>query len=252
MFHRILRATIATLVFLPVFAQAGPIIVYQSVEARSSVGATVTNRDTGESDSDSIGTPVIPNPQDAVVNAALGSTSSTVGLDFELDQANNLFSIDASIAAIGNDVDNSFARAVLTIGMFIDFTVESDTDDLVELMFSFDGSRQGLDGLAADTRLFVDVALFGPAGGAGFSLFDDAAVSGTESLLVQPGESYRLLTLVDIENRLPLSDPTNQHLDAVGTLQLTSSLAVRSVPEPWSLAMLGFGLLAIGWRRAQR
>ena len=91
------------------------------------------NRDTGENVSDSVGTPVIPNPQDAFVNAALGSTTSSVELDFDLDQVNNLFSIDASIAAIGNDVDNSFARAVLTIGMFIDFTVESDTDDLVEL-----------------------------------------------------------------------------------------------------------------------
>ena len=257
MIHDLLRATIAALVLLPVCAQAGPIIVYESVEARSGLSALVVNRDTGEPDSDDFGSAATPSPQDASVSAALASTSSTLGLDYDLNQANNSFSVNGSIEATGNDLNNSFARAFFSVGLFVDFTIESDTDDMVELVFSADGSirGEGLEGLVTDGRLFGVTALQGPVGASfGFRDRDNDlslvnVISGTESFLVAPGESFRILTLIDIDNRA-ISSGGDGHQDVIANFQLTSSLAVRSVPEPWSLMMLAFGLLTIGWSRS--
>ena len=250
MFHRILRATIATLIFLPVCAQAGPIIEYQSVEGGWGATAAVLNGNPIDLNSDSAGRPVEPNPIGGRVSSRPGSIRSTARVGFDLDQENNSFSVDASLAARGNGLSDSAVRATVSIDLFVDFTVESSTDDLVELVFSVDGSIPGLEGLVADALLVGDSSLLGPAGEVVFGLSgNETEFSGTESFLVRPGDSYRLFTRVDIENRSPISGLS---LDAVGSFQLTSSLAVRSVPEPWSLAMLAFGLLAIGWRRVQR
>ena len=243
----VLRAIVASLVLLPVCAQAGPIIEYQSVEGGWSATASVLNPSPIDRNSDSAGRPVEPNPIGGSVSSRPGSIRSTARVGFDLDQTNNTFSVNGSLSATGNGQTDSGVRAVLSIELFVDFTVESDLDDLVELVFSVDGSIPGLEDLAADAVLITDASLLGPTGEFVFGLpANNTEFSRTESFLVRPGDSYRLVTRVDIENRDPIS---GLHLDTAGNFQLTSSLAVQSVPEPLSLAMLGFGLLIIGWRR---
>lgn len=243
----IIRAIVATLVLLPVCAQAGPIIEYQSVEGGWSATAAVLNPSPIDRNSDSAGRPVEPNPTGGSVSSRPGSIRSSARVGFDLDRANNSFSVDGSLSATGNGQTDSAVRTVLSIDLFVDFTVESDFDDLVELVFSVDGSIPGLEDLAADAVLITDASLLGPAGEFVFGLpANTTEFSRTESFLVRPGDSYRLITRVDIENRDPIS---GLHLDTAGTFQLTSNLAVQSVPEPWSLVTLGFGLLIISWRR---
>jgi len=146
MFHQVIRATIAALVLLPVYAHAGPIIVYQSIEARYLVSARTIDRTVAQDNRDSefFQTQRESDPQDVVANAVLdgGRASSTVGLSFDLDESSNTFSLDTSIAAISDPSDDIYARVEVQIRTFIDFTIESDTDDLVELVFAVDGSWQ--------------------------------------------------------------------------------------------------------------
>jgi len=261
MFDQLARFTVAALLFLPVGAHAGVIteIQYQSVTARYILSGSVRDRNTGVGDATGLSTSIVPDPPNFLGTASIDGASSTVGLTFDLDQTNNSFSFDAAIATVGNDEDNFIARAVVAIRMFIDFTIVSDSDDLVELVFSVDGSMPGLEEVAANAQSSGGASLSAVSSTTGVGTFlgnfslssNNSAVSGTESFLVRPGDSYRILTVIDIENRPFVNIPpfNNLHLDAVGNFQFTSRLAVRDVPEPWMLMTLGFGLLTIGWRR---
>ena len=257
MFRQKLAAIIAALLFIPSYVEAG-VIQYQEVALRYTIGTSVIDFDVGVVDGEFTGTQIAPNPQDVTSSSAFNGASANVGLTFDLDEQNNTFSIDASVAAINNLAQNVGANVEATIRLFIDFTIVSDSSDLVELLFTADSSFLGLEeivqsglGVGVSSRLgagstrpdpndpFSRTVRFPTLAGLGFG-------DRTQSILIEPNQPFSIVSTLDLTNRLSATELVG----GVGNLSLTTSLAVQSVPEPPLMGALSLVCLIFMRRRS--
>jgi len=257
MFRQTLVTVIAALIFVPSYVEAG-VIEYQEVALRYTIGTSVRNFDNGGSDSEFRGTQIESNPQDTVSRSALTGGSAEVALTFDLDEETNTFSLDASVAAIGNLAEDIGANVEATIRLFIDFIIVSDSSDPVELLFTADSSFLGLEEFvqsgaivdvssrlgAGSTRVFADdpfsrTVRFPVLAGLGFG-------ERTQSIFIEPNQPFSIVSTLDLGNRFS----GLEFADGVGNLRLTTSLAVQSVPEPPLMGVLSLGCLVFMRRRS--
>jgi len=259
MFRQTLVALIAILIFVSSCVEAG-VIQYQEVALRYTIGTSVRDFDDGGSDGEFRATQIESNPQDTASGSALNGGSAEVALTFDLDEVNNTFSLDASIAALSNLAEDVGANVEASIRLFIDFTIVSDSSDLVELLFTADSSFLGLEELvqngalvdvssrlgAGSTRPDADdpfsrVVRFPVLAGLGFG-------DRTQSILVEPNQPISIVSTLDLNNRLSGTEFAN----GVGNLRLTTSLAVLSAPEPPLIGALLLGCLIFMRRQRLR
>ena len=246
---------IAVFMFMPVCAQAA-VIQYQEVALRYLSTTQVRDATTFESDLNGSAIGIIPNPPDTLDMSTLGDGSATLGFSFDLDQDNNAFLIDVVIATTNAPADNIFASASGQVRLFIDFTVESDQSDIVELMFSVDSLSSGnidealpvfpLARLAlGSTRVGADGRVVGPV------LAGTSPLPVNETLFLNTGQQYSIVATVDIDNRVNTGN--DGLIDVDGSLQFLTQLSVREVPEPPLPLMgaIGLAFLFLTRRRAR-
>ncbi len=257
MFRKTLVAIIAASIFVPFCVEAG-VIQYQEVALRYTIGTTVTDFDDGRIDGESGFTQIETDPQDVTSSAALNGGSANVGLTFDLDETNNTFAVDASVAAINNLAENVGSNVEATVRLFIDFTVVSDSSDLVELLFTADSSFLGLEDIVQS----IGVAGVSSRLGAGSTRPDPndpfsrtvrtPTLAGlgfgdrTQSIFIEPNQTYSIVSTLDLSNRLS----GTELLGGLGNLRVTTSIAVQNVPEPPLMGALSLGLLIFMRRRS--
>jgi len=259
MFRQTLLAVIAALILVPSYVEAG-VIEYQEVALRYTIGTSVRDFDDGGVDGEFRGTQIESNPQNTISRSSLSGGSAELALTFDLDEENNTFSLDASVAAIGNLAEDIGANVEATIRLFIDFTIVSDSSDLVELLFTADSSFLGLEELiqsgaivdvssrlgAGSTRPNADdpfsrAVRFPVLAGLGFG-------ERTQSIFIEPNQPFSIVSTLDLNNRFL----GTEFADGVGNLRLTTSLAVQSVPEPRMIGALIIGCLFFMRRRLRK
>ena len=257
MLRQTLVAIIAALIFVPSYVEAG-VIQYQEVVLRYTVGTSVSDFNVGLVDSDFAFINLESNPEDVTSSSAFNGASADVGLTFNLDQDNNTFSFNAAVSAINNLAENAGANVEATIRLFIDFTIVSDSSDLVELLFTADSSFLGLEdivqsglGVGVGSRLAAGSTRTNPDDPFGRTVrFPTLAGLGlgdrTQSIFVEPNQPFSIVSTLDLSNRLSATNLVG----GVGNLQLTTSLAVQSVPEPPLMGALSLACLIFMRRRS--